>query len=342
MNLENPKITVIMPVYNSGKYIKEAIESVLNQTFEDFEFLIISDPSTDDSIDIIESFNDPRIKLIKNEQKLGIVKSLNIGIDLAKGKYIIRMDADDISRPKRFKRQVDFMDNNLSIGVCGSYNMLFGAVNGQIIKYPLSSTELKSLSLFGCCFAHPSVIIRKSLLDEHNFRYPESSGAEDYALWIKILKSTEFATIPDVLLLYRIHPDQASYSIQKTVIIYWQKYLFEQLGLYPSEEEIELHYNLCNSDFVNDVEFVKKSEQWFLKLLDFSKKNDFLSEKFVKNYIQKKWFDLYYQHTGNKIRNFVIYISSKVTKITGYKFSNLFRLLFENNKNGINNCKNAE
>ena len=115
----NPKVTVLMPVYNCEKYLRESIESILNQTFKDFEFLIINDGSSDKSAEIVESYNDNRINFVQNEKNIGLAASLNRGLDIAKGEYIARMDADDISLPERLEKQVRFMETNPQIGICG-------------------------------------------------------------------------------------------------------------------------------------------------------------------------------------------------------------------------------
>ncbi len=130
----NPKVTVLMPVYNAEKYLKTAIESILKQTFSDFELLIINDGSTDGSEEIIRSFNDKRIRLFNNEQNLGIIKTLNKGLNLAKGEYIIRMDADDISLPDRLELQVKYMEENPGIGISGTQARIFGDTKKFTIK----------------------------------------------------------------------------------------------------------------------------------------------------------------------------------------------------------------
>ena len=134
--MKSPQISVVMPAYNAEKYITEAIDSILFQTFKDFEFIIINDASTDSTKDIIESYKDPRIKLVNNEQNKGVAKSLNIGISVACGKYIARMDADDIALPERFQKQFDFMEQHPNIDVCGSWAKKTGNEN-EIINNPV-------------------------------------------------------------------------------------------------------------------------------------------------------------------------------------------------------------
>jgi glycosyltransferase involved in cell wall biosynthesis len=201
----NPLISVVMSVYNSEKYLEEAIDSILTQTYENFEFIIINDGSKDNSLDIIQKYmkKDERIVLISQENK-GLPCSLNEGIQKAKGKYIVRMDADDISFPNRLEEQIKFMENNPEIGVSGTYVEFFGNGTNKIWKTPLGDEECKCTLLVGSCFAHPSVIIRKNLLLTSKSLYDlKMYTAQDYALWITLSSYTKFSNIDKVLLKYR-------------------------------------------------------------------------------------------------------------------------------------------
>lgn len=210
--MSNPKVTVLMPVYNAEKYVGEAINSILNQTFIDFEFLIINDGSTDNSLDVIKSFDDLRIKLINNEMNLGISPTLNKGIDIAQGDYLARMDADDISLSIRLEKQVEFMDSHQHIGICGSWVQTFDKSGDQSIwKYPQTHEELLFLLLFNTCFAHPSVCIRKQVFLDSKLRYrQEFVPAEDYYLWAELASITQFFNLQEVLLRYRFSETQIS------------------------------------------------------------------------------------------------------------------------------------
>ena len=141
------KATVLMPVYNAEKYVAEAIDSILNQTFNDFEFLIINDGSTDNSLDIIKSYDDPRITIINNETNLGLSHTLNKGIELARGEYIIRMDADDISLSIRLEKQIEFMDSNQHIGICGSWIQTFDKSGNQSIWNKVTGSIRQFISI---------------------------------------------------------------------------------------------------------------------------------------------------------------------------------------------------
>lgn len=207
------KISVIMPAYNAEKYIGEAIESILNQSFTDFEFIIVNDGSTDNTKDIILSYSDPRVVYLENEKNSGIVVTLNKGIDNATGEYIARMDSDDISLPTRFEKQIDFMENHPEIGVLGTAIKTFGEdIQGQIINFNTAPNRLKADLLFSTNIAHPSVMLRKSVIDEYNIRYDlEYAGVEDFLMWWNLSQKTQIATLSEVLLNYRIHKSQITH-----------------------------------------------------------------------------------------------------------------------------------
>lgn len=205
-----PKISVVMPTYNAEKYLREAIDSILNQTYGDFEFLIIDDNSTDATREIIKSYNDSRIRLIDGPCK-GIAAALNKGLDEAKGEYIARMDADDISLPERFFEQVAFMDANPDVGICGTKATKFYPDGreedwGDIKQYP----NLLDM-LFECLFCHPTVMFRSKDLNKYNLRYDSTLYcAEDQDLWFKAINCTKFQNIMRPLLMYRKSDQNAS------------------------------------------------------------------------------------------------------------------------------------
>lgn len=191
-----------MPVFNNENYIKATIDSVLSQTFIDFEFLIINDGSQDKSVEIIESYSDPRIRLVHNDKNMNLVPTLNRGIELAKGEYIARIDADDIARPTRLEKQVALMDANPSVGLCGTWIELFDGASG-IQEYATEHEEIKVNLLFTNSLAHPTVMIRKSMFVENNLQY-KVFLSEDWDLWYRASFVLEIRNIPEVLLDYRI------------------------------------------------------------------------------------------------------------------------------------------
>lgn len=206
-----PKISVLMPIYNAEeKYLREAIESIINQTYNNYEFIIINDGSTNNVKEVISSYKDSRIIYVENEKNQGIAVALNLGINLAKGEYIVRMDSDDISYPLRFKRQLDFMEQNLNIGVLGTWYELID--KNEIVENPINNNEIvKKILFFGNSIGHPTVMIRKSIIDKFQVRYDKNHvPAEDYGLWLSLIDSVQFANLPEVLLAYRIHKNSTS------------------------------------------------------------------------------------------------------------------------------------
>ncbi len=208
-NYKDPVITVLMPVYNCELYINEAVDSILNQTFADFELLIIDDASTDKTASIIKAYNDSRIKFIEKPSNTGLTNSLNQGLKLANGKYIARMDGDDVSFSQRFEKQVAFLDANPDVVLCGTNIKVIGTE--KIIALPEKNEKIKLTLLKGNCLAHPSVMIRKQILDELSVGYDISKEpAEDYDLWVRLTGIGKLHNLQEVLLNYRVHNTQVS------------------------------------------------------------------------------------------------------------------------------------
>jgi len=264
-----PKVSVIMPVYNGQDYLSEAIESILGQTFTDFEFIIIDDGSTDKSLDIIKTYTDSRIMLIRNETNLKLIASLNKGMKMANGKYIARMDADDISLPERLAKQVEFMDQHSNIAVCGTWVELFGDCEQSFWQFTDNPDVAKCVLLFGCCIAHPSVMLRKTILESgfyYSYLYPH---AEDYGLWVQIAKKYDITSLPQVLLKYRISSMQKSAKEAQQVREETEKIQLEQLnalGIKASEQECLLHWTISRNQFIPDISFAHAVLAWFIKL----------------------------------------------------------------------------
>lgn len=198
-----PKVTVLMPVYNGEKYLRESVDSILNQTFTDFELLVINDGSTDSSMDILSTYNDPRLKIVTNEQNLRLIKTLNKGIDLATGTYIARMDCDDIADSKRLELQVQYMDNNLDVAVCGTGVKVIGK-NLKPWQLSGSAELIKNCLYVRSCMIHPSVMMRTDILKENNIYYDlDYAHAEDYELFQRISEKYKVVNLKEPLLNYR-------------------------------------------------------------------------------------------------------------------------------------------
>lgn len=207
---QNNLVTILMPVYNGETYLKESIESILNQSFTNFDFLIIDDGSTDQTENIINSYNDNRIKYLKNDSNLGIVKTLNKGLSYIKTKYIVRMDSDDVCFPDRLKKEISYMEKNQDVAVLGCSADIInkrGEKKGSwSFKFP--DNHANTYLLFGNCMIHSSIVMRNDILKREKFSYDILHNAvEDYGLWLKVSKNYWVDLLPEKLLKYRINPN---------------------------------------------------------------------------------------------------------------------------------------
>ena len=231
-----------MPAYNVGAYIKESIESILDQTFSDFELIIINDGSSDNTEEEILKFTDSRIVYLKNEVNLNLANSLNKGMRLAKGKYIARMDADDISSLDRLAIQFKFMEENPAIGICGSQLEVFGMQSG-FMNYPLMQEDLLLRLLITSCFGNNVVMFRKEILEKHNLYYDSQyTCADDYHCWTRWLLVAEGLNFKESLMKYRVRSNSLSQNRKKQrneILDIRKKYLINLFDL-SSKEEMNL------------------------------------------------------------------------------------------------------
>ncbi|MCL4352886.1 MAG: glycosyltransferase [Patescibacteria group bacterium] len=289
-----PKATVLMPVYNGQKYLKEAIGSILSQTYRDFEFLIIDDGSTDNTIRIIRGFSDSRIHLVKNEKNLGLPRTLNKGIKLAKGKYIARMDSDDISFSNRLAVQVDYMDRHPNIDICGTTAVSSHNSKSVRVVLPNDSEYLRARLLFRTSFIHSSVILRKESLVGNNLFYnPSFRFAEDYELWSRCWQKLRFANIPNALLFYRVHDEQRSQDVRHSrVISQIRERMLEELDIYPSRADMEIHDDLATNSSKIERAVIVNAERWLLGLKSANDKKHFVSKIAMARVLEEQWFAL--------------------------------------------------
>ncbi|WP_052746042.1 glycosyltransferase family 2 protein [Sulfurovum lithotrophicum] len=285
--MNTPMISVVMPVYNGEKYLNEAIDSILHQTYTDFEFIILNDGSTDRTEEIILSYDDPRIVYVKNEENLQIVKTLNKGIALAKGKYIARMDADDISLPERFKKQVEFMEENPDIDVCGTWVKTIG-YNVEQWQYPVGHEQIKSYLLFDSALAHPSVIFRSTVFEHINYEEAYNK-AEDYALWVELSKEHTLHNLPLYLLQYRLHPGQTESTRQFEVANMVRKKMLNNLNCSLKTDQIKSFTNIVLGKAVE----IDKMDDVFTVILEANNRTIFIDDKTLKIIIEEKfWHNL--------------------------------------------------
>ncbi|QUT01924.1 glycosyltransferase family 2 protein [Proteus terrae] len=280
-----PKISVLMSVYNDSIHLNEAIDSILNQTFKDFEFIIINDGSTDLSIEILKRYEekDSRIKVYANTSNIGLAKFLNKGLLLCSGDYIARMDADDYSYPTRLQKQFEFMENHKNIMICGT-SMEIYEYDNKFMTLPTNHNAIAAGLIFGTSFYHPTVMFRADFIKKNAIMYPEDyKYAQDYGLWVNLLKLNQeniFSNLEEALLKYRIHPEKnrkSYFSIQTSFAI---KAQINALSLFNIETSESVLYNLNFSNENLNLCDIKKCNAILDKIRT---KNEELRPYFYKN-----------------------------------------------------------
>lgn len=210
MDNTKPLISVIISVYNEEKYLRDSLNSIFNQTLNDYELIIVDDCSTDKTVEIIRSFEDPRVKLIRNETNTGLTRNLNKALKICRGEFIARMDGDDICMPDRFRKQVDYMRQHPEYMLTGCQTRTFGEQN-MIWRLKDNPEKLKIMMLIRPVLAHPTFMMRRELIFEKGFCYDESyRSAQDYELAQRISESYPIGIVQDILLDYRTHKKQVS------------------------------------------------------------------------------------------------------------------------------------
>jgi glycosyltransferase involved in cell wall biosynthesis len=257
-----PLLTVFTPVFNLERYIEETISSILSQEFTDFEYILIDDCSSDKTVEIIESFNDPRIRLIKNNTNQGISFNRNLAIEEAKGKYIAMIDGDDIALQGRLEKQIEFLENNEDYGIVGTEIINIdeqGNQIGNIIRFELPNSEIPSRMLFNNYIATSSTMIRLSSLGEIRFK-KEFIVAEDYEVWIQLIRKAKIGQIRIPLTKYRIHSN--SISVKKKQLM-----LDTEIKLIKQQLE-ELKCELTSSEFQVFLDLSKDNQRPYFKNFD--------------------------------------------------------------------------
>lgn len=285
-----PKVSVLMSVYNGKDYLKEAIDSILGQTFTDFEFIIVNDGSTDSTREILDSYSDERIVVVNNESNLGLPASLNEGIRIARGDYIIRMDADDISLPDRIKVQFEFMESNPDIDVCGTPVNVFGALKRRWYP-PTNHEDIVARFLFESNLYHPTVIIRRDLITCEEFYNLEYIYAQDYDLWVRLMiKGATFANIKTPLVLYRTYNNQKNKtSAKKNYARDIRVKYIKELGVDIVEKKIEVHELLLGGFAKNEDDFDKVIE-WMEELVSCNEKSGLINKEALEKELLNRWF----------------------------------------------------
>lgn len=208
-----PGVSVVMAVYNDARYLQEAIDSILAQTYDRFEFIVVDDGSTDETPSILAACRDDRITLLRNPRNLGLSMSLNRGIDSVQSHYIARMDADDVALATRLEKQVRFLESHPAVGLLSSwYQCVYDSGPSTVIQLPVENDEIQNTLLYRNCFCHPAAVFRRAIWERAG-RYLEGyNPSDDLHLWLRMAELCEVRNIPEVLLQYRVRRSSLSGS----------------------------------------------------------------------------------------------------------------------------------
>jgi glycosyltransferase involved in cell wall biosynthesis len=316
-----PRITILMPVRNSATTLCKAVESVLHQTQKHFEFLIIDDASTDETVNILKRYCDPRIILLRNETNLGVAMTLNRGIESARGSYIARMDADDICEPDRLERQMAFMEKYPGLGLTGSFVRRLGDGLDYVLRFPRGSECLRSYVLLGNPLAHPTVIFRRDELNRHGFRYNSSCrAAQDYELWSRCLRVMDADNLDAPLVHWRANArsvTSARFSESNRTALQVQRAELARLGISVGDEDLAFHRQIGNGSGFSNYTELQRAEEWLKMLL---RKNDLLSvypSEGLRQAVAFVWFRVCLNSTCLGPRVWLIYYKSSISE--GYR-----------------------
>ncbi len=324
-----PQISVVLPAYNAAPYIAEAVESILNQTFANFELIIINDCSTDNTHAIAQTYTtDPRVKVISNPKNLGLIKTLNYGFSIASAKYIARMDADDISEPTRFEKQFHIMENNSEIGICSCGYENFEAIRGNVY-YVETSDKIKLNLLYKTEICHAAALIRKELVNQYTpFYNQDYPHAEDYELWARMAQYTQFYNLQEVLYkvrvlktsVSRVFSDVQLYNTYSVI-----KYLFRRFGINLTDIQLQLWLKTCYADFNLSTNDINEIEKLISALLNANKAIAYVNQYSMNQFLSDKWFNICYNNIKNKEVQ-TIFNNSNISTLLPFKSRLKFKL----------------
>lgn len=322
--MDKPLVSVFIPVYNSEDYIKDALNSIVTQTYTNLEIIIVDDCSTDQSIEIINSFQDSRIRLIRNEENKGIPYNRNLGLNESKGKYMAIMDADDIAMPNRIEEQVAFMEKHQDIDAIGTYYEMFGSKVSRTFKPKyISPEEIKVQLLFFSQIGNPTAMVRLETIKKHQITYnPEYFVAQDYDMWVQISKVGKLHILPDVLLKYRTGHSNITKKSQeekavkrKKIIDSIHKDILEFYRFNLTDKELIVYNEFFND---NSSEISKSSLEVIAtiskKMIEQNRVNHHFKEDLFIKIMQDAVFFAINNHKLNLMDKLALYNHFKVSK----------------------------
>ncbi len=296
--MTSPLVSVLMPAYDASRFLPEAIDSILRQTCSDLELVVVDDGSADDTADILERYRrrDGRVRLCRQPHS-GVAAALNRAIELARGPYLARMDADDVSLPRRLATQVAFLDANPEVGICGTRVRTIGWKPSRISRPCTDDAAIRCQLLFANAFAHSSVMMRRASFRDGGPRYdPAYTEAQDYELWVRSASSMRLANVPEVLHEYRVHLDQVSRrrageTLEPVSRIHRSQ--LHGLGIDASPDELSLHAAIALLQFRPTRESLLRAEVWLRRLRAANDAVRQYPEPAFSRLVAERWYQLY-------------------------------------------------
>ena len=315
-----------MPVYNAGEFLKESIDSILKQSFTDFEFYIIDDASTDNSEGIIKSYIDERIMFIKKLVNTGYTDSLNMAIQLAKGKYIARMDADDISEKQRFQQQFLYMESHPEVLVLGTAYKIIGS--NELVELPLGCEEAKVISIMHVPVAHPTVMMRKEVFSRYKLLYNKKfEPAEDYDLWTRVLEIGKIENLPIPLLFYRQHSAQQSFvrynTLVEAAVEIRQNQLNKLINFTDKPYNVLFAIEVLSKQPISvNGKSIKKMVHLIFDMMEGNKRNKIYDESILFKYLRERWLFFLLKFTKPTVKDICLLNTMQRSTVTsmGLKF----------------------
>ena len=308
-----------MPVYNTERYVGQAIQSILDQSFKNFELIIIEDGSTDNSLNIINSFNDSRIKIHINNKNKGLVYTRNKGLSLSEGEYIGMLDSDDIAYPDRFKIQIDFLEENMDFGMVGAWARFIDE-NGKRLpkKWKLNASpgRIPSIMLFRNYFVQSTVVCRSEYIK--NLSYKDGFIImQDYMIWVEMVSKYKSWNLQTYLIDYRIHKEGVTNTYinrrsEKEKIIF--KYQLSKLGIEATDKEIELHILIRYDKLIKDIKLLNDTEKWLLKIVQINEAKRTYNTKILIREVFNRWMKACYKARKLHFKMLNKFLKSELTR----------------------------
>lgn len=315
-----PRVSIVMPVFNSGKFVAESIRSLLDQTYRDFELIIVDDGSTDSSKEIIAGFTDPRIRVLTNDKNQGIVFSRNKGLAQVRGEYYAPFDSDDIASQDKLEKQVKYMDAHPEIAMIGSWAKMMDESDKTLNqRWKLTSKPelIPSIMLFRNYFVHSSLLVRMKAIENINYE-PGLDVVEDYKFCADLAFSHPVSIFPDYLLKYRVHSKSAMRINNRRLLeqdtrIY--RYLFWKLGIKLSETDLNCIFALKGNNKIDDFNLLLQIHQFLLNILNQNLMHNFFDHHYLQKTVADRWLKACFLGKHLHVKMIAKLVSSPLTRL---------------------------